>query len=1244
VVHPRGICSGCRESALACRACRAINYDGAPRAARVTPPNATQRPSPSSAPSAAGKSPRDVFVITLTLSRSCRHARFDWALLVEAEEGRALPAAPPVSTAAEAAAAAARLAPAGELGAALARAQRAAAAAPGEARAAAELARASAAFALERSALKAFLEDDGGARLPPPPRRRGLAPLLAAQAGAMRLLAEAEEGGASEEGEAARERLAAALLAGEGGWAPLWPRGAAAGAAGAAEAAAAAEALLSALLSRRPRRCAAAGAALAARARALAAAAPDAQPDAQPFAASARVLERLAAAEAARADAPGADPGHSRAWEEMGRAALAALLPLARAGLHARGAAEAECMLPLLRLVAAPLLAAARLGGKAAAARRAPPARAADWLPDLALRGCGSELREQAAALLRALLASPGGPPPLASAAALLPAAAACAAPQALRLLAAALAEAPAAELAAAAEGPLLPRLLAALRRAAASGGAAAALGEMAALVLAAPEARARLLKLAPAALEALAGGAAALRAPLLAASGEGGEAARVALASALAAALASPRAPPAAAQLLSLLCELAAPFPAAGAGAQLQLLKAASQEEFIRGSCGRAPVPASALPGPLMRHVKDWVCARLGLDGLVGDEYGMELLVGGRLVALDAPVQLLHDRVWAPAQAAAGGGARPMAVTYRLAGLDGEASEERLSLDSPELAGGGGGGGGDADFRPALLAAAWPALLAQAAALGLGRAGRLPERPPDLSLLGDAAARETGCSALLRLLDAASRDADGCARLRAAGALAPLEAAAAAAAGGPAFEPLLRVLERLLAAGGASAAEAEAAGAAAAAPAPPGDARAEAARAQAFWAQLGAACAPGGAAGSRAALARVLARLAAAQPAAAAALAAEVAPALAAAGAALAASAPPPPALLAAAELLDVAAAPMRARLAAPAAAEALHRLLAAAAAAGAGLRGAALSSAVLRAAPGLPLALRLLAGLAGGGEAAAARLAGWAEDGPGSEPAPLRALQALEGCAEGGVGGCAEEALEALSGAGCGRTKDAVQRLRAASREAARARALATREAMLAQMGMTRLSAAAASPGASPGCPSPSSFGAGDRIVASSPAAAAGSAGSAGRFAVGGESCSDDSEAEEWERSDALRGAGPCAVCQEGARRRPTELMGVYVFAKRVPAAPLAQQLAAATAPAEERPAATLAQLLGAAEAAPAAPAAVATVSHFNPIHISCHVAARRADAALRAPKAEWAGAEARAGAAANPLLTRF
>lgn len=46
--------------------------------------------------------------------------------------------------------------------------------------------------------------------------------------------------------------------------------------------------------------------------------------------------------------------------------------------------------------------------------------------------------------------------------------------------------------------------------------------------------------------------------------------------------------------------------------------------------------------------------------------------------------------------------------------------------------------------------------------------------------------------------------------------------------------------------------------------------------------------------------------------------------------------------------------------------------------------------------------------------------------------------------------------------------------------------------------------------------------------------------------------------------------------------------------------------------------------------------------TVSHWNLIHVTCHEAARRADASLRVAKREWEGATLRnAGTLTNNLL---
>ena len=55
------------------------------------------------------------------------------------------------------------------------------------------------------------------------------------------------------------------------------------------------------------------------------------------------------------------------------------------------------------------------------------------------------------------------------------------------------------------------------------------------------------------------------------------------------------------------------------------------------------------------MRDVKNFVCASLDMHGLCDDDYGMELLVAGRIVSLDLTVREAYDGVW---RQTSGGGA----------------------------------------------------------------------------------------------------------------------------------------------------------------------------------------------------------------------------------------------------------------------------------------------------------------------------------------------------------------------------------------------------------------------------------------------------------------------------------------------------------------------------------------------------------------------------------------------------------
>ncbi|KAL2499836.1 Auxin transport protein BIG [Abeliophyllum distichum] len=126
-----------------------------------------------------------------------------------------------------------------------------------------------------------------------------------------------------------------------------------------------------------------------------------------------------------------------------------------------------------------------------------------------------------------------------------------------------------------------------------------------------------------------------------------------------------------------------------------LILNKAHTQEEFIRGSMTKNPY-SSAEIGPLMRDVKNKICHQLDLLGLLEDDFGMELLVGGNIISLDLSIAQVYEQVWKKSNGQSsnispgtafpstntGTSARecpPMTVTYRLQGLDGEATEPMI-------------------------------------------------------------------------------------------------------------------------------------------------------------------------------------------------------------------------------------------------------------------------------------------------------------------------------------------------------------------------------------------------------------------------------------------------------------------------------------------------------------------------------------------------------------------------------------
>lgn len=142
-----------------------------------------------------------------------------------------------------------------------------------------------------------------------------------------------------------------------------------------------------------------------------------------------------------------------------------------------------------------------------------------------------------------------------------------------------------------------------------------------------------------------------------------------------------------------------------------IELRRAPTQEEYFRGSLPQNPISnldvlSEGLEGdPTMRDLRARIAA--DLDFRDATEL-IELLVQGHIVSLDLPVRLVYSQFWLPramegrsaaseseadedeaAESEHGMEGPPMVVTYRLAGLDGEATEPMLdALVDPEAEG----------------------------------------------------------------------------------------------------------------------------------------------------------------------------------------------------------------------------------------------------------------------------------------------------------------------------------------------------------------------------------------------------------------------------------------------------------------------------------------------------------------------------------------------------------------------------
>lgn len=114
----------------------------------------------------------------------------------------------------------------------------------------------------------------------------------------------------------------------------------------------------------------------------------------------------------------------------------------------------------------------------------------------------------------------------------------------------------------------------------------------------------------------------------------------------------------------------------------QVQFAKYPNHEEFIRGQLNRMPYKASDI-GTTMLDVRKRICKELE----IGDPNPYELLIANNLVDLDLPIYLVYEKVWVPfikqreeEGQSFGAEIPPMKVILRISGLDGEATENRVS------------------------------------------------------------------------------------------------------------------------------------------------------------------------------------------------------------------------------------------------------------------------------------------------------------------------------------------------------------------------------------------------------------------------------------------------------------------------------------------------------------------------------------------------------------------------------------
>ena len=132
---------------------------------------------------------------------------------------------------------------------------------------------------------------------------------------------------------------------------------------------------------------------------------------------------------------------------------------------------------------------------------------------------------------------------------------------------------------------------------------------------------------------------------------------------------------------ILQQICNLVDP-PKPEPTCDVILMKKRSQEDFIRGEMTKNPYSSKDFPGELMSDIKNKICQDLGLtdSGIM-----FELLVNNKIISFDLPIIKVYEKVWKPAllesESAALQEFLETVKSTRLSGVNGENAMEVAEL-----------------------------------------------------------------------------------------------------------------------------------------------------------------------------------------------------------------------------------------------------------------------------------------------------------------------------------------------------------------------------------------------------------------------------------------------------------------------------------------------------------------------------------------------------------------------------------